>query len=166
LSKIEDLAEAVMAMLGLSRVADSIVGDVSRRGVSGGERKRVNIGLELMAKPQALFLDEPTSGLDSTSAFLVMGSLKSLAEKQHVSVCCVIHQPRESIFELFDLLILLGVGGRVSDKRMKTEFAVNSSTLTHFHLCVHLNSSFIMDILMMQKSTLGSKTSSFLQEQP
>lgn len=61
--EINDLANMTMANLGLSRVADSIVGDVRRRGVSGGERKRVNIGLELMAIPSILFLDEPTSGL-------------------------------------------------------------------------------------------------------
>lgn len=56
--EIEDLADATMASLGLSRVMHSIVGDVTRRGVSGGEKKRVNIGLELMAKPQILFLGE------------------------------------------------------------------------------------------------------------
>ena len=58
--KIEEYAEEAIADLGLSRVADSMVGDVHRRGVSGGEKKRVNIGLELMAKPSILFLDEPT----------------------------------------------------------------------------------------------------------
>ena len=62
---INDLAEETLANLGLSRVADNLVGDVKRRGVSGGEKKRVNIGLELMAKPSCLFLDEPTSGLVS-----------------------------------------------------------------------------------------------------
>jgi ABC-type multidrug transport system ATPase subunit len=62
---IEDLADLTLASLGLSRVADSHVGDVNRRGVSGGERKRVNIGIELMANPSVLFLDEPTSGLVS-----------------------------------------------------------------------------------------------------
>jgi hypothetical protein len=61
--EIEDLADETLANLGLSRVADSLVGDVRRRGVSGGEKKRVNIGLELMARPSCLFLDEPTSGL-------------------------------------------------------------------------------------------------------
>ena len=63
MAEIKDLADETMASLGLSRVMHSIVGDVTRRGVSGGEKKRVNIGLELMAKPRILFLDEPTSGL-------------------------------------------------------------------------------------------------------
>ena len=68
--QIEDLADEVMANLGLTRVANNIVGSVTRRGVSGGEKKRVNIGLELMAEPSILFLDEPTSGLDANSALL------------------------------------------------------------------------------------------------
>jgi ABC transport system ATP-binding/permease protein len=63
LQEIEELADETLASLGLSRVANSLVGDVKRRGVSGGEKKRVNIGLELMKRPAVLFLDEPTSGL-------------------------------------------------------------------------------------------------------
>jgi ABC-type multidrug transport system ATPase subunit/Ca2+-binding EF-hand superfamily protein len=113
MSEIEDLADSVMADLGLSRKANSIVGDVTRRGVSGGEKKRVNIGLELMARPSALFLDEPTSGLDASSALLVMTSMKQLVENQGVTVCSVIHQPRKFIFDLFDSVLLLGVGGRM-----------------------------------------------------
>jgi ABC-type multidrug transport system ATPase subunit/Ca2+-binding EF-hand superfamily protein len=113
LYEIEDLADTVLANLGLSRKANSIVGDVTRRGVSGGEKKRVNIGLELMAKPSALFLDEPTSGLDASSALIVMMSLQQLVQKQGVTICSVIHQPRKFIFELFDSLLLLGVGGRM-----------------------------------------------------
>ena len=112
-STIEDLADSVLVNLGLSRKADSIVGDVTRRGVSGGEKKRVNIGLELMAKPSALFLDEPTSGLDASSALLVMMSLRQLVEKEGVTICSVIHQPRKFIFDLFHSVLLLGVGGRM-----------------------------------------------------
>lgn len=59
-SFIDILADDVIADLGLTRVASSIVGDVTRRGISGGEKKRVNIGLELMSEPSILFLDEPT----------------------------------------------------------------------------------------------------------
>jgi len=111
--EIEELADETLANLGLSRVADSLVGDVRRRGVSGGEKKRVNIGLELMRKPACLFLDEPTSGLDASSALLVMSSLKHLVDVQGVTVVSVIHQPRKFIFDLFDSLILLGVGGKM-----------------------------------------------------
>ncbi|CAB9497095.1 Putative white-brown complex homolog protein 30 [Seminavis robusta] len=113
MQEIEDLADSTMASLGLSRVMHSMVGDVNRRGVSGGEKKRVNIGLELMARPKILFLDEPTSGLDSNSALLVMSSLKTLVTEQGTTICCVIHQPRKFIFELFDSLVLLGVGGKL-----------------------------------------------------
>jgi ABC-type multidrug transport system ATPase subunit len=101
ISEIEDLADATLANLGLSRVANSIVGDVNRRGVSGGEKKRVNIGVELMSKPACLFLDEPTSGLDSSSALLVMQSLKNLVKKHGVTVISVIHQPRKVSFDSY-----------------------------------------------------------------
>lgn len=111
--QIRDLVDETLANLGLSRVADRLVGDVRRRGVSGGEKKRVNIGLELMAKPRCLFLDEPTSGLDASSALLVMQSLKRLVTSKGVTIVSVIHQPRKFIFDLFDSLVLLGVGGRM-----------------------------------------------------
>lgn len=143
--EIAELADETLANLGLARVANSPVGDIKRRGVSGGEKKRVNIGLELMALPSictssplfqladhiffsfcilltltsllcpvvAVFLDEPTSGLDASSALLVMKSLKHLVEKDSVTVVSVIHQPRKFIYDLFDSLVLLGVGGRM-----------------------------------------------------
>lgn len=110
--EIAELADATMASLGLSRIVNSLVGDARRRGISGGEKKRVNIGLELMKKPNVLFLDEPTSGLDSRSAFVVMESLKRLVSTQGMTVACVIHQPRTDIYDMFDSLFLLGVGGR------------------------------------------------------
>ncbi|KAL3921731.1 MAG: hypothetical protein SGILL_002591 [Bacillariaceae sp.] len=113
IEEIEELADETLASLGLSRVANSPVGDIRRRGVSGGERKRVSIGIELMALPSILFLDEPTSGLDASSALLVMKGLKHLVEKDGVTVVSVIHQPRKFIYDLFDSLILLGVGGRM-----------------------------------------------------
>ena len=99
---ISDLADDVVSYLGLNRVKNSIVGDVRRRGVSGGEKKRVNIGLELMARPKILFLDEPTSGLDASASSLVMHSLKLLNIKQKITVCAVIHQPRKFIYDQCD----------------------------------------------------------------
>ena len=71
----------------------TIVGDASRRGLSGGQRKRVNVGLELVADPSLIFLDEPTSGLDSTAALELMHALHRLSNFG-VAVCAVLHQPR------------------------------------------------------------------------
>ena len=104
--EIEELADTVLVQVGLARKASSLVGDVTHRGVSGGEKKRVNVGIELMSKPGALFLDEPTSGLDSSSALTVMKSLHDLVQDQGVTVCTVIHQPRKFIFNLFDSIIV------------------------------------------------------------
>ena len=106
----ELVVEDVIQLLELDHVRDVIVGSVDKRGISGGQRKRVNIGLELVADPSILFLDEPTSGLDSTSAKIVMSALKDLANLG-MTVIAVIHQPRYSIFALFDHLLLLGKGG-------------------------------------------------------
>ena len=72
----------------------------------------MNIGCELVADPWMLFLDEPTSGLDSSSAHKVVSILRQLADLG-LTVVCVLHQPRKSIFELIDDVVLLGNGGRL-----------------------------------------------------
>ncbi|NXY83787.1 ABCG2 protein, partial [Alcedo cyanopectus] len=95
--------------LGLSKVADSKVGTQFTRGVSGGERKRTNIGMELIMDPAILFLDEPTTGLDASTANAVLLLLKRMA-KQGRTIIFSIHQPRYSIFRLFDNLTLLAAG--------------------------------------------------------
>jgi ABC-type multidrug transport system ATPase subunit len=103
--------DAVLALLGLAHVADSVVGDDHSRGISGGEKKRVNIAMEMVADPVALLLDEPTSGLDATTAEDVMRALQKIAASG-VTVVAVIHQPRVEIYELIDKLLLLGRGGK------------------------------------------------------
>ncbi|XP_065544847.1 broad substrate specificity ATP-binding cassette transporter ABCG2 isoform X2 [Lathamus discolor] len=95
--------------LGLSKVADSKVGTQFTRGVSGGERKRTSIGMELIIDPDILFLDEPTTGLDASTANVVLLLLKRMA-KQGKTIIFSIHQPRYSIFRLFDNLTLLAAG--------------------------------------------------------
>mmetsp|Transcript_9291 Transcript_9291/g.13972 ORF Transcript_9291/g.13972 Transcript_9291/m.13972 type:complete len:1312 (-) Transcript_9291:1353-5288(-) len=111
--EINELVDEVLAILSLHRVEDSIVGDVLKRGLSGGEKKRVSIGIELMAQPRLLVLDEPTSGLDSMSAMCVMQSLKSLVDNTGITVAACIHQPRKSVFYMFDSLYLLGRDGKM-----------------------------------------------------
>ncbi|XP_039552089.1 broad substrate specificity ATP-binding cassette transporter ABCG2 isoform X3 [Passer montanus] len=99
----------IIKELGLSKVADSKVGTQFSRGVSGGERKRTNIGMELITDPAILFLDEPTTGLDASTANAVLLLLKRMS-KQGRTIIFSIHQPRYSIFRLFDTLTLLAAG--------------------------------------------------------
>ncbi|XP_075716828.1 broad substrate specificity ATP-binding cassette transporter ABCG2 isoform X1 [Rhinoderma darwinii] len=99
----------IIKELGLTKVADAKVGTQLIRGVSGGERKRTNIGMELITDPGILFLDEPTTGLDSSTANAVLLLLKRMA-RQGKTIIFSIHQPRYSIFRLFDTLTLLAGG--------------------------------------------------------
>lgn len=107
--KKQEHVDTLIACLGLSHVADSLVGDSRKPVISGGQRKRVSIGLELAACPMALFLDEPTSGLDATSAASVMGLLRSIS-RLGVTTIAIIHQPRQEVFESIENLLLLGNG--------------------------------------------------------
>eukprot|EP00930_Biecheleria_cincta_P002351 TRINITY_DN10335_c0_g3_i1.p1 TRINITY_DN10335_c0_g3~~TRINITY_DN10335_c0_g3_i1.p1 ORF type:complete len:802 (+),score=117.22 TRINITY_DN10335_c0_g3_i1:327-2408(+) len=110
-SRIQKITNDVLHVMQIDHIMNSIVGGVENRGISGGQRKRVNIGLELAAQPSVLFLDEPTSGLDATSSLTVVLSLKKMCQLGMSSIM-VIHQPRYSLFTLFDDVILLGKGGR------------------------------------------------------
>ncbi|XP_033108287.1 broad substrate specificity ATP-binding cassette transporter ABCG2-like isoform X2 [Anneissia japonica] len=102
----------IVAELGLTKCADTKVGTEFIRGVSGGERKRTNIGMELITKPGVLFLDEPTTGLDASTANSVMILLSRLSRRGR-TVIFSIHQPRYSIYRLFDKLHLLDTGETV-----------------------------------------------------
>ncbi|KAJ0089186.1 hypothetical protein Patl1_32135 [Pistacia atlantica] len=102
--------ERVIESLGLQTVRDSLVGTVEKRGISGGQRKRVNVGIEMVIEPSLLILDEPTSGLDSSSSQLLLRALRREA-LEGVNVCMVVHQPSYALFKMFDDLILLAKGG-------------------------------------------------------
>ncbi|KAJ5725300.1 ABC transporter [Penicillium malachiteum] len=106
---LEMFVDSLISALGLDKVRHQLVGDTAKRGLSGGERKHVNIGLELVAAPQILALDEPTSGLDAKMALDIMQLLKELATNG-ILIICVIHQPRSEIFALLDDLLLLHAG--------------------------------------------------------
>ena len=101
----------IIDLLGLTQQRHTVVGDVNKRGLSGGQRKRVNVGIELVADPSLIFLDEPTSGLDSTSSLELMQCLHRLSTFG-VAVCAVLHQPRLQVFELAHQLLLLEPAGR------------------------------------------------------
>ncbi|XP_042448173.1 ABC transporter G family member 28-like [Zingiber officinale] len=106
------VVERVIDSLGLQAVRDSLVGTVEKRGISGGQRKRVNVGLEMVMEPSLLILDEPTSGLDSSSSSLLLRALRREA-LEGVNICMVVHQPSYTLFKMFDDLILLAKGGMI-----------------------------------------------------
>ena len=106
--KIE-IVDDIIRRLGLSSCEDTMVGGGRMRGVSGGERKRTSIGVELVTNPTILFLDEPTSGLDSYAALETVKLLKELAN-EGCTVLCTIHQPSSEIFNVFDKCLLLSKG--------------------------------------------------------
>lgn len=95
-----------------------VIGDRIARGVSGGQAKRVSIGIALISNPRVLFLDEPTSGLDSFTANEVMSVVKQLA-LGGITVCATIHSPTPYAFGLFDSLLLLASGRSVYFGPMK-----------------------------------------------
>jgi len=109
-AKCREITQDVINTLGLSHVQHEPIGDETTRGISGGQRKRVNVGMEMVSNPSLLFLDEPTSGLDSATSYELLEALKELAKKG-TNIVVVLHQPSWQLFQLFDDVLLLGKGG-------------------------------------------------------
>ncbi|KAJ3150751.1 hypothetical protein HK101_001925 [Irineochytrium annulatum] len=105
-------AELVLRSLGLRDCGDTVVGGNGVKGLSGGEKRRLSVGLAMLTDPAVLLLDEPTSGLDAFTARGMVELLASLAA-QGRTVVCTIHQPRSDLFPLFEGVVLLARGGRV-----------------------------------------------------
>ncbi|XP_062092764.1 ABC transporter G family member 6-like [Humulus lupulus] len=111
-SKKKMRVQALIDQLGLRNAAKTVIGDEGHRGVSGGERRRVSIGIDIIHDPILLFLDEPTSGLDSTSAYMVVKVLQRIAQSGSLVIMSV-HQPSYRILGLLDRLIFLSRGQTV-----------------------------------------------------
>ncbi|XP_076921335.1 ABC transporter G family member 14-like isoform X2 [Bidens hawaiensis] len=109
--KVEHV-EQVIAELGLTRCKNSMIGGPLFRGISGGEKKRVSIGQEMLINPSLLLLDEPTSGLDSTTAQRILTTIKRLASGGR-TVVTTIHQPSSRLYHMFDKLVLLSEGSPI-----------------------------------------------------
>ncbi|CAL5359337.1 unnamed protein product [Camellia sinensis] len=101
--------ERVITELGLTRCRNSMIGGPLFRGISGGEKKRVSIGQEMLINPSLLLLDEPTSGLDSTTAQRILTTIKRLASGGR-TVITTIHQPSSRLYHMFDKVVLLSEG--------------------------------------------------------
>jgi ABC-type multidrug transport system ATPase subunit/pSer/pThr/pTyr-binding forkhead associated (FHA) protein len=105
-AEIATRLRAVLAQLGLEGTEHTRVGDQRKRGVSGGQRKRVNLAMELLTDPPILVLDEPTSGLSSMDALSVIELLRSLADAGK-TILVTIHQPSVDVFQLFDAVAVI-----------------------------------------------------------
>ncbi|KAG0277335.1 hypothetical protein BGZ96_002909 [Linnemannia gamsii] len=108
--RVHERVAEVIEMLGLTHCKDRQIGNVTARGISGGEKRRVSIALELITRPPILILDEPTSGLDSYSAHMVVQQLCKLAASKTTTVIMTIHQPRSDIFYMFDQTLVVSKG--------------------------------------------------------
>lgn len=108
--KLTKMVMTTLNNLGLGEIKDLKVGSPLNKKISGGQRKRLNIALELIREPSILFVDEPTSGLSSRDSENIMDLLKELALKGKL-VYVVIHQPSSDIYKMFDKLLILDTGG-------------------------------------------------------
>jgi ABC-type multidrug transport system ATPase subunit/uncharacterized tellurite resistance protein B-like protein len=109
-TEIVELVDKTLLSLGLYETRDLKVGNPLQKTISGGQRKRLNIGLELLREPMVLYVDEPTSGLSSRDSENIMDLLKELSLRGKL-IFVVIHQPSSDIFKMFDKLVILDVGG-------------------------------------------------------
>ncbi|CAF2087852.1 unnamed protein product [Rotaria magnacalcarata] len=146
-----DRVLCVIADLGLETCANTRMGTALLRGVSGGEKKRTCIGMELVLSPKILFLDEPTTGLDASTASNVMQCLKRLAEKGR-TIIFSIHQPRYSIFKLFDTVTFMCKGQFVYQGTIDN--VVSYFSTLGYHCETHENpTDFVLDILIDASQT-------------
>ncbi|KAF4450554.1 hypothetical protein F53441_6334 [Fusarium austroafricanum] len=145
------VVEEVILELGLKECADTRIGNSQHHGCSGGEKRRTSIGVQLLANPSVLFLDEPTTGLDATSAYQLVRTLKTLAQKGR-TIITTIHQPRSEIWDLFDNLIVLTKGSPVFSGAIKD--AVPWFGELGFQLPPFVNpAEFIIDIAAVDNRT-------------
>ena len=120
LAKKLALADETIQEMGLTSALDTRIGGRETKGISGGQRKRLSICMEILTRLRLLFLDEPTSGLDSAASFHVMNRIADLAVREGMTIVSVVHQPCNEVFELFHGLCLLAAGrtvffGTISD---------------------------------------------------
>ena len=148
----KQMVDNLVRKLGLTDIKNSKIGNVLKRGISGGEKKRTCIGLELLTKPLIIFLDEPTSGLDSYQAKNIMQILKDLTKQGHI-VICSLHQPSSSIYEMFDKVMFLSQGKIIYFGNGKNT-CINYFDNLGFKCPKHYNpSDYILDLISLDYSS-------------
>jgi ABC-type multidrug transport system ATPase subunit len=156
-SQIFDKVINMLQSLGLFEIKDMKVGSPLNKKISGGQRKRLNIALELIREPSILFLDEPTSGLSSRDSENILDLLKEITLRGKL-IFVVIHQPSSDIFKMFDRLIILDQGGYVAYNGdpvdalvyFKTKIKQADWSESECPTCGNVNAEQIFDILESQ----------------
>lgn len=146
--------DSVLKNLGLYEIRNIQVGSPLNKKISGGQRKRLNISLELIREPAIMFLDEPTSGLSSRDSENILDLLKELARKGKL-LFIVIHQPSSEIFKMFDKLIILDTGGYLiyngnpvdSIEYFKTKMEQANYNESECYICGNVNPEQIFNIV-------------------
>ena len=146
-AQITQHVEQLIERMGLAHIRDSIIGGEKERGISGGQRKRVNIAIELITEPPLLFLDEPTSGLDATSTLEVLEVLRNLADNGK-TIIMTIHQPRIEVFQGVDQLLLLTKGGKLAYFGPTSEATAYFSKRSTLQIAANANpADYVIDVL-------------------
>ncbi len=153
-AEIVQRVESVLRNLGLLEIRNMKVGSALNKKISGGQRKRLNISLELIREPAILFLDEPTSGLSSRDSANILDLLKELSRKGKL-LFIVIHQPSSDIFKMFDKLIILDTGGFMiyngnpvdSIEYFKRKIGQANCNESECYACGNVNPEQIFDIV-------------------
>ncbi|KAF8398347.1 hypothetical protein HHK36_017274 [Tetracentron sinense] len=166
--QINGLVEGTIIEMGLQDCANRMIGNWHLRCISGGEKKRLSIALEILTHPQVLFLDEPTSTLDSSSAFFVIQALRNIARDGRTVIFSV-HQPNSDVFALFDDLFLLSGGEAVyfGEAEMAVMFFSDAgfpcpsrrNPSDHFLRCINSDFDVITATLVKSQRNHGIPTS-------
>lgn len=162
--ELSSRVKSLIQELGLTHVANARVGDDRVRGISGGERRRVSIGVAVVHDPEVVILDEPTSGLDSNSAFQIIDMVKTMAETRGKTVVLSIHQPGFRIIKLFNSILLLA-NGTVLHQGTVDELNL-SLRLIGLEPPLHVNIvEFAIDSIDTIQEQKNQKTSSNLEQE-
>lgn len=139
-------AEEIMLEVGLKDCASTAVGDETTKGISGGERRRLSIGIQLLNEPLVMVLDEPTSGLDSATASSIVSLLRDLADSGR-TILASIHQAGRAEFDQFDNIILLAKGGHTCYAGPRTSMLPYFQPLGHYCRTTKSPADFALDLL-------------------
>ena len=141
-TRVRELVES----FGLQAQANTIVGTPLKKGISGGQKRRLSVASQLVTSPRILFLDEPTSGLDSAASREVMGFIAEVARLHQMIVIASIHQPSTATFELFDRVLLLSTG-RTCFFGKPSEASAYFANINH-PMPLHINpAEFMLDLV-------------------